>query len=198
MLATITLALGFIKVTIQVQWNNLLIDVVIAKNQQWIQNGRQGVAIDKIDSILVSGLLIRAVSILDESLIVYINTNKVLIPGKKPKLYHRLLALDKAGLLQDYSDIDRWRNRRNDVGHKISDIYTWGELDECLHSIYRELSHLCIITHFPVLAVKKTTQRVRPTKSGVSIEQEVTIIIHDENDVDNIYYQFGWRVCCGR
>ena len=183
--------------TLQDQWLNLLIDRAIAENQHWIQSDHRALAVDEANSILAAGLIIRAVSILDEGLAEYISTNSLSTPSKTRTLNDRLQALNKAGLLLAYKDIDSWRKRRNNVGHKIAETYSWDELERCLGAIHRELFNLKILTDYPALTAKKTVQCVPPTKTGISIEQEITVTIHGKGSDDNVYHQFGWRIRVG-
>jgi hypothetical protein len=172
-------------------WQNLLIDAAIAKNQNWIQNEHRGLRIQEVDSILASGLLIRAVSILDEAIENYINENGISVQSRNPKLYDRLKALKLEGLLVDYEDIDSWRRRRNDVGHEIAETYTWEEVDKCFSSIFRELNSLSILESYPQLNVKMTKKRVDPSEPNVLIEQQVNVVVHEG---DQVFYEFGWRI----
>ena len=175
----------------QTDWKILLIDSAIAKNQHWIQNGQRGLRIKEVDSILVSGLLIRAVSIIDEAIEDYINANGIAVQSKNPKLFHRLKALENKGMLVNYKDIDSWRSRRNDVGHEVAETYTWEEFDKCLSSIFRELSHLAILQSFPKLEVKMTKQRVDPTEPNVHLEQRVNVVVYEG---EQVFHEFGWRI----
>ena len=176
--------------TLNEQWLNFLIDVTIAKSQHLILNSNLINSLPEVNSVIVSGLLIRGISILDESLIEYISANNIQVPNNQ-RLFHRLQTLNNQGSLVDYSDIDAWRKRRNDVGHKIGEIYTWDELEKCLQSIFREVSNLGIITDFPNLLFKKTVERIQPNDPQVKIEQKVIVQIHDET---KIYYEFGWNI----
>jgi len=175
---------------IKQEWENLLIDKAIAENYHWICGSHQILKISKVDSIIVSGLLIRAISILDYSLELYINNNNIELPNRNPKLFDRLKVLNDKNVLVNYNDIDAWRIRRNDVGHRVNEEYKWDELTQCLFSIFRELNQLNILNEFPELAAKKTIQRVPPSKDGIKIEQDIIVSVHDSSKT---YYQFGWK-----
>ncbi len=177
----------------QVEWTNLLIDVAIAKNYMAIISDSPLNNIKEVDSVIVSGLLIRAVSILDLSVDKYItNRNLKFDPKvKNPRLFDRLVLLDSKGLLLDYKDIDKWRDRRNAVGHEINEHYSWTELDLCTKSIFRELKNLVMLQKHPTLTIKKTRQRVAPTIQGITIEQDIIVAVHEGQ---TIYYEFGWKV----
>lgn len=176
---------------IKQEWENLLIDSAIAENHHWISGDHHSLKIPEVESIVVSGLLIRAISLLDYSIEVYIDDNNIELLNRNPKLFHRLNALNNDNLLVNYEDIDSWRERRNDVGHRVNEKYEWNELKQCLLSIFRELSHLGILDKYPELSVKKTSQRVTPSKEGIQIEIDITVVVKDANKT---YYQFGWKV----
>ena len=83
-------------------WINLLVDFCIAKNQQLIQSDLgKPLSLNVIDSILAGGVLIRAMSLLDEALEDYIDKNRIEIKSKFPKLFNRLQILNELGKLVD-------------------------------------------------------------------------------------------------
>ena len=177
--------------TIIQEWENLLVDTSIAENHNLICGDPRTLKVDEVESIIVSGLLIRAISILDYALELFIDNNNISISHKNPKLFHRLEALKDANLLVDHADIEIWRKRRNDVGHRINEKYKWSELKQCLTSIFRELNSLNILNDYPQLKAEKVVQRVTPSEGSVKIEQAVTVTISDSQ---KIYSQFGWRI----
>lgn len=171
-------------------WRKLLMDTSLANSYYWLLGDHMLPRIPEVESIIVSGLLIRSVSLLDDALEEYITAREIVVPQKNPKLFDRLRALKTAQLLVNYSDIDAWRKRRNDVGHEVTETYTWGELDSCHSAIYRELHHLNILQEFPTFKVTKTIQRVSPSSPDISLEQEIWIKV-SENDV--VAYEIGSR-----
>jgi hypothetical protein len=178
----------------QSNWINLLVDVCIGRNQSWLQNDHRGVRLAEVESILAGGLILRAITILDDAVSEYIDKNSVDVPERNPKLYHRLKALNGSSLLLDYEGVDQWRKKRNSVGHELGHAFTWEEVDACLNAIYKELNNLNILSCFPTMEAKKTIQRVDPTQPGVKIEQDVIIEI---SDINVVYYSFGWKVRVG-
>lgn len=170
-------------------WINLLIDIELSRNHHFVNNFKGGITIPEIESIIVSGLLIRAISLLDEAIDSYININNIEVKTKNPKLFHRLKALHSSGLLKDYDEIDSWRSRRNDVGHKVEDIYTWEELDQCCMSIFRELKNLSILNNYPQLEFHGKKENVKPSDPSVILEKEVKIMIDSE---EGTLYEIGW------
>ena len=177
----------------QKEWVNLLIDKTIARNYDILFSDQKRTSIERANSIFVSGLLIRAISILDGSIDEFISSTDIEYDTsiRFPKLTHRLKLLESKGLLLDYSEIDKWRRRRNEVGHEVGQIYTWEELEDCLKSIYNELNNLGILSENPTLEFEKTIQRVAPTKKGVTIEQDITINIKDQA---KSYYVLKWKL----
>ena len=126
------------------QWNNLLIDSALARNYYWLVGYYVSLQLPEFESITVSGLLIRSMSLLDEAVQDYIAEHGILMATLNPKLFHRLRALRDAGLLVDYDDIDFWRVRRNVVGHKVADMYRWEELD---HANLQSIENFLISTY---------------------------------------------------
>lgn len=177
--------------TLETDWKALLIDAAIAKQYHWITGDRESLRIPAVESVLVSGLLIRSVSLLDSAVEEYIAYEGIQLPERNQKLHHRLLALEREGLLLDYSSIDAWRLRRNEVGHEVSETYTWDELEVCLSAIYRELHHIGLLQSFPSFEVNKTIQRVPPSSPGISIEQEVRVEIKEGS---NVVHTIGWNI----
>ncbi len=176
---------------IDLDWRNLLIDTAIAKSYYWLLGQHMSPRIPAVESITVSGLLIRSVSLLDDALDSYIVAQNIVVPERNPKLFHRLRALNSAQLLVNFSDIDAWRQRRNDVGHNVTDTYSWEELQLCFEAIYRELDHLNVIHEFPKFEVTKTIERVSPTSPNVMLEQLISVKVL-ENGV--VAHEFGWRL----
>lgn len=176
---------------IKKEWENLLIDNSIAENHNWICGDHKNLKISEVESVIVSGLLIRAISLLDCALEIYIDKNNIEIQNRNPKLFDRLKALNNANILVDYDDIDFWRRRRNDVGHKVNEVYNWNELKGCLISIFRELKNIDILDAYPEMKTEKTIQRVTPTIEGIKIEQNIIVKICD---AEKVYYQFGWKL----
>ena len=173
------------------EWTNLLIDSALARNYRWLIGEHVALRLHEVESITVSGLLIRSVSLLDETVEDYIADRGILLTERNPKLFHRLRALRDAGLLVDYDDIDSWRARRNDVGHKVADTYSWEELDACQAAIYRELSHLHILSEFPRFEVTKTIERVPPSSPNVFLEQNIRVTV-TENGI--VAHELRWRL----
>ncbi len=179
---------------LETDWINLLVEVCIARNQSWLQNDHNGIKLKEVESILAGGLILRAISILDDSLESYIANNNISIKSSNPKLYHRLEALNNAKILIDFKSIDYWRSRRNEIGHELNNYYKWNDVDTCLNAIYTELNNIKLLKHFPILEATKTIERVEPTKLGVIIEQDVIVKIHE---VDSIYHTFSWKIRIG-
>ena len=155
-------------------WISLLVDTELAKSYYWLLGEHTTLRIPSVESVLVSGLLIRSMSLLDEVIDNYIQTHK--IPAKLNRtLFDRLCALHEAQLLVNYDDINAWRLRRNVVGHEITEVFSWEELKACHVAIFRELSHLKILYEFPQFEVKKTIKRVSPSSPDILVEQNVCI-----------------------
>lgn len=178
--------------TLTTDWKNLLIDAEIARNYHWIMGDHRLLSIPLVDSIIVSGLLIRAISLLDDALDNFISDERIPVPDKNPRLYHRLRTLDLEKRLSDFEDIDHWRQRRNDVGHEVSETYTWDELERCLSAIFRELNHIELLTVFHRFEVRKTIQRVPQSNHRLSQQVLLEVIEGDE-----IIKSFQWRVRSG-
>lgn len=150
--------------------------------------------IKKVDSILAGAMILRAVSLLDEALENFIEGHDISVKAKNPKLYHRLEALNDDSRLLNYDDVDSWRDRRNDVGHQINEVYEWAEVDACLASIYRELKHLEVLSEFPELHARKTTERMAASTSGGLLERQISVEIYSDTKT---YCTFGWTVSIG-
>ena len=172
-------------------WRNLLIDTALAKNYYWLLGEHRSPRLPAVESIVVSGLLIRSVSLLDDAVEQYIAAQNILVPDRSPKLFHRLRALHTAQLLLDFADIDAWRERRNDVGHEVTDTYSWEELHSCHSAICRELQHLNIVHEFPVLEVNKTVEVVSPSSPEVALEQQIRVVV-SENGV--VAHEISWHL----
>lgn len=173
------------------EWINLLIDSALARNYRWLAGTHVALRLPEVESITVSGLLIRSMSLLDETVDGYIAERGISVAERSPKLFHRLRALRDAGLLVDYDDIDSWRARRNDVGHKVADTYRWEELDACQAAIYRELTHLNMLSEFPRFEVTKTIECVPPSSPNVSLEQSIRVTVA-ANGV--VAHELRWRL----
>lgn len=176
---------------IDLDWRNLLIDTALAKSYYWLLGEHRSPRVPVVESITVSGLLIRSVSILDDAVEGYIDAQNIVVPDRNPKLFHRLRALNAEQLLVNFSDIDAWRQRRNDVGHQVTDTYSWDELQSCYEAIYRELHHLNLIHEFPKFEVTKTVERVSPSSPDVKLEQQIRIKV-SENGV--VAHEIGWQL----
>ena len=171
-------------------WINLLIDRCIAKNHRLLSGGMgQALQLDVTDSIMAGGLLLRAMSLLDDALNDFISTNNLLPSKENKSLANRLKGLNSQGRLANFSDIDSSRDRRNSVGHDVEENYSWDELDQCFDAVYCELSHLNILSGFPEMKARLETKRVEPTKDGVVIEQNITLTVYEDTTV---YHQRGW------
>lgn len=178
------------------QWINLLIDTCILRNQRMLQSDIGiGTNLNLVDSILAGGTIIRAISLLDEGLDLFIEQEGISISHRYPKLFHRLQELNRLGKITNYEDIEFWRNRRNDVGHKVNENYTWEETEKCLDAVYRELNGIGLLSKFPHLKARKTVQRVEPTEPGIAIEQKITATIYERDD---IYREYEWRKRVGK
>jgi len=130
-------------------------------------------------------------SLLDEAVEGYIVERRILVSEQNPKLFNRLCALRDAGLLVNYGDIDSWRVRRNDVGHKVADTYRWEELDACHAAIYRELSRLTILSEFPRFEVTKTIERAPPSSPNAFLEQNIRVSVAADGVVA---HELHWRL----
>ena len=184
-----------LKMDTKQDWINLLVDSALSKARNIVEGDiGYGRRFQPIDSIIAGGIIIRGISILDESLEEYIANNNISLPANRSRLFDRLKKLNELGLLVDYPDIDRWRNRRNDVGHEVDASFTWDEAEQCLASIYRELNNLSILDSFPKLNVKKVKQRLSPDQTEHDIELKVTVIVYGN---DNIFREYESRIIVG-
>jgi hypothetical protein len=147
-----------------------------------------------LDSILAGGIIIRAMSLLDEAVNEYLENESIELETRNPKLFHRRQKLEQLGLLQDYPDIDKWRDRRNDVGHEIESEFTWDEVEDCLNAVHRELSNLRILDKYPKLKVRKTKQRLPAEEAQYEIEILVTAQVCEG---DHIYREYQSRITAG-
>ncbi|MES9964217.1 MAG: hypothetical protein ABW116_11800 [Candidatus Sedimenticola sp. 20ELBAFRAG] len=176
-------------------WISILVDAALSKARTIVEGDiGQGRRFPPIDSIIAGGIIIRGISLLDDALEEYIENNNINIPVRRPKLYDRLLKLNKLGKLDNYSDIDSWRNRRNDVGHEVNTTFTWDEADQCVASIFRELNNIGILDNYPQLNVKKVNQRIPPDQTEHNIEIKVTVTVHEG---DTVYREYESRIIAG-
>ena len=103
--------------------------------------------------------------------------------------------MNSFGKLPNYRELDGWRIRRNDIGHKTSGLYAWIELDGCLNEVFKALNHLEILSENPQYDVYKTTQRVPPSELDIEIEQSVTIEVTDRSCAEKrVVKSFEWRI----
>ena len=97
-------------------------------------------------------------------------------------------------MLRDHSDIDKWRDRRNDVGHEIVSEFTWDEVEDCLNEVHRELNYLRILDKYPRLKVRKTKQRLPADEAQYEIEILVTVEVYEG---DHVYREYQSRITAG-
>ena len=136
----------------------------------------------------------RAMSLLDEAVSEYLENESIELGTRYPKLYHRLKKLEQLGLLNDHSDIDKWRNRRNDVGHDTDSEFTWDEVEDCLNAVHRELRNLRILDKYPRLEVRKTKQRLSADEAQYQIEILVTVQVYEG---DHVYREYQSSITAG-
>lgn len=106
-----------------------------------------------LDQLLPSLLFLRAVSILDEGLKLYIQISDISMPRSKYRdsLEGRISVLSKTGILNNSDELHSIRRRRNDVAHEAHLNTNWDQLSQDLDVIEKSLKKLGLVGDRPHL-----------------------------------------------
>jgi hypothetical protein len=106
-----------------------------------------------LDQLLPSLLFLRAASILDEGLKLYIQVKGIAMPRSqyKDSLEGRISVLSDAGVLNNSDDLHSIRKRRNVVAHDAHSNTNWDQLSQDLAVIETSLQKLGLVGDRPHL-----------------------------------------------
>jgi hypothetical protein len=106
-----------------------------------------------LDMLLPSLLMVRAVSILDDSLQVELQTQGITLPQGQYKddLYGRISILCDNKTLSAKDDLQKLRRRRNKLSHEIAASATWEELSSAVDHVEASLQELKIVGPRPTM-----------------------------------------------
>ena len=133
----------FLSEYINESWNRLLQECELSRHYNLL-NGPISARNPILDAILPSLLHVKAVVILDEALVEYLNIYNIRPPKKKypNTLFGRINFFADHGHLVDAKEMHKVRGRRNDIAHQSEDTVDWKVLDDDMASIEIELAHL--------------------------------------------------------
>lgn len=143
-----------------------------------------------LEMLLPSLLLIRAVSILDDTLQFELEAQGINLPQGKYKndLYGRITILGDRGRLSESRKLQDLRKRRNELAHDcdIDKFASWAELSKAVDLVEATLQELSIVGDRPKLdfyaeksAIKESTEPdifgVRDFKVGIKENDKVAL-----------------------
>ena len=126
-------------------WIRLLQDIELAKNYKMPYTLELGTVAPNplLDNLLPSLLFVRLVSLLDEALAYYLDTKDISLPkGYKNDLCNRLRYLGEEGIIRGVEELQRVREKRNEIAHQQGLYAIWQELGNALDRIESELQNL--------------------------------------------------------
>jgi len=158
-------------------WQRLLQEIELAKNYHlpYVLLGGTRVTRNPIlDYLLPSLLFVKAVSILDEALVFYTNSQNLTMPKKKygDSLKGRIDFLDDRDILKNAADLHDIREKRNKIAHEITEHLTWEEFDENLNTIESELQHLGFVGDRPKYEAYAECSPGDSTERGIAFTQD--------------------------
>jgi hypothetical protein len=133
-------------------WRRLLIDVELAKNYHLSYSLSTMGATPRnpiLEYLLPTLLYVKMVSILDEALITYIDSQGLTLPKKDRNLNGRINFLTTKRVLGNSKALHNIRDRRNGLAHEASQQTNWNELEDDLNEIARTLQHLAFVGKRP-------------------------------------------------
>jgi len=155
-------------------WNRLLQECELSRHYNLL-DGRVSARNPVLDAILPSLLHVKAVAILDESLVEYLNIHGIEPPKREypNTLFGRINFFSDQGRLVDAKGLHEVRGRRNDIAHQSEDTITWQALEDDVTSIEIELSHLGFVGARP--NYEFYSSRSRAADSG---DPDIAMVFH--------------------
>lgn len=130
-------------------WKRLVQDIELARNYPRSSTDAESARNPVLDTLLPSLLYIEAVSLLDDAMDAWLQQKSLTLPKDYKWLNGKLKFADSKKILSNYKDLDRIRDRRNDLGHEIGKRVDWSELDNDVSIIQTELLTLGLIDQVP-------------------------------------------------
>lgn len=143
------------KVRLLQGWRVFLLEYELAKHYYYPYRLYDGTTHRNplLDRLLPSLLMVRAVSILDYSLQVELQTHGITLPQGRYKddLYGRISILCDNKTLSAKDDLQKLRRRRNELSHEIAASVTWEELSSAVDHVEASLQELKIVGPRPTM-----------------------------------------------
>ena len=149
---------NFIDQNILSEWENLLVDLELARNyrdpyQLICRQSLDHVPNPILERLLPTLLYIRMVAVLDDALVSYICSNHIRVPKRRYRSGTNLdgkirYLQDRLGVFSVAGDLLRIKDRRNDLAHGTVST-SWRELYEDLKVIEGELKNLRFVRDCP-------------------------------------------------
>ena len=134
-------------------WHTFLQEVELVKNHKqanFITSLGPPAPNPILDNLLPSLVYIRMVSLLDESLDLYIDSLSLTMPRRYGRqLNGRINFLDDQNVLLNAATLHGIRERRNELAHDVQRRVTWEEFDAALDMVEKELQHLNFVGNRP-------------------------------------------------
>lgn len=153
------------------QWIGLLIDNTIARNLNLLTPRSTPFPIEDelAVSILAASIYVRAGSVLDCGLDEVVKKHNVRL--FRGTLNRKIEALNEAGLINNYKQLDLLRKRRNVAAHESENLFSWREVDVALDEIYQTLSGHLLLSNFPKLGAQKQTSSIQNDDPNVLMQK---------------------------
>lgn len=183
------------KERLQRSWRVFLLEYELAKHYHYpyLLYGGSTNRNPLLDKLLPSLLLIRAVSILDDSLQFELSIQGITLPqGQyRDNLKGRIAILSENGRLSAPEGLQKLRCRRNEMAHEVSLAATWEELASAVDLVEATLQELSIVG--PRMALEYFGERSAMTESpepDVLWTREFKCGIKEDGKV---VLEFSWR-----
>ncbi len=103
-----------------------------------------------IDELLPALFLLRIVSVVDDAMGNYQSASAGPTSRAAPgSLYGRIESLRAAGILSGADDLNRLRERRNQVAHELQHSVKWSDIEYAVEVVHRALQELAFVTDRP-------------------------------------------------
>ncbi len=192
---------NFIDPNILSQWENLLLDLELARNyrdpyQLICRQPLDHVPNPILERLLPTLLYIRMVALLDEALGSYIRLNHIPVRGKghgsTTNLDGKIRCLqDRPNLLLAGDDLLRIKKSRNDMAHGTLST-SWKELYEHLNVIEAELKNLRFIGHRPKFTFFGRSAGGTPVPADPRVEMR-RVYLYGVRRGEEVLRSFSWR-----
>ena len=186
-----------ITIDFQKSWRTFLLEWKMAASYHipyQLQNAPK-IPYSMLDQLLTSLLFLRAISILDEGLTLYIQIKNISMPRRKYRksLEGRISVLSDEGILDNSKDIHDLRIRRNEVAHESHSHTTWEQLAQDLSVIESSFQKLDLVSDRPHLEAYGERSEINWVDDDPEIAGERTFRCGvKENGITAI--EFTWNV----